>query len=574
MMKTNKKTIIGNLTREDIQNEILYHFHISDIIENYKLDIYTCSDVELINIFNDIVSSKKQTVSAKDLIDNYNNKEILIDTPDGYNQLGDFYIKYGYNCYEVVTDSGRSAKVSEVHKFEINSKFNWIETKDINVGDEIYTKDGFEKIVSVNIIGDSEVYDFNVLHENHRYWTTSGISSHNCGKSFLCYNICREAQKVGYSIIYIDTEFAIELDQLPGYGLDTSEDKFMLIRNNVIEDLKIFLTQMLDNLREQKNNGVEIDKFLIVLDSVGQLGSRKEVEDAKSGKEKADFTKAKALASLFRITSSDLGDLSIPLIATNHTYKCVTGDTKVKMSDSSYKEIKDIVQGESVKTLVGDKEVNFVKKYENAAIIKVVMVDGTEIRCTPDHKFLVNENWTEDESNECWVEAQDLIITEINEQNGELKTKTNYILDNNFKSLEVKSIEYIEDKEDVYDINVQDVHHYILENGMVTHNTMDLYPQDKMKGGCVEPFHIIQTDDGLKEIQDIEKGDYVKTLTGFEEVLETHKYEKEMIDFEFENGISFKVSKNHRFLINEDHTKEESWKLATDLNVDDEIFMM
>lgn len=228
------------------------------------------------------------------------------------------------------------------------------------------------------------------------------------GKSFLCYNICREAQKDGYSIIYIDTEFAIELDQLPGYGIDTSEDKFMLIRNNIIEDLKIFLTQLLDNLQEQKAAGNDFDKFLIVLDSVGQLGSRKEVEDALSGKEKADFTKAKALASLFRIINSDLGDLAIPLVTTNHTYKCVTGDTKVKMADGSYKEIKDITQGESVKTLVGDKEVNFVTKYENASLYEVEMEDGIIIRCTPDHKFLVKEEWSEDETNECWKEAQDL----------------------------------------------------------------------------------------------------------------------------------------------------------------------
>lgn len=141
------------------------------------------------------------------------------------------------------------------------------------------------------------------------------------GKSFLCYNICKQAQDAGYGIIYIDTEFAIELDQLPGYGIDTSEDKFMLIRTNIIEDLKIFTTQLLDDLKEQKSNGIDIGKFVIVLDSVGQLGSRKEVEDAKSGKEKADMTKAKALASYFRIINSDLGFLKIPMLCTNHTYK-------------------------------------------------------------------------------------------------------------------------------------------------------------------------------------------------------------------------------------------------------------
>lgn len=51
------------------------------------------------------------------------------------------------------------------------------------------------------------------------------------------------------------------------------------------------------------------------------------------------------------------------------------------------------------------------------------------------------------------------------------------------KGIKVKKITILESTDSVYDINVKDVHHYILENGMVTHNTMDLYPQDKMKGG-------------------------------------------------------------------------------------------
>ncbi len=53
----------------------------------------------------------------------------------------------------------------------------------------------------------------------------------------------------------------------------------------------------------------------------------------------------------------------------------------------------------------------------------------------------------------------------------------------NFNELKVKSVEFLTEKEDVYDINVEDVHHYILDNGIVTHNTMDLFPQDVMKGG-------------------------------------------------------------------------------------------
>lgn len=181
------------------------------------------------------------------------------------------------------------------------------------------------KEVKRNFIG-TGIYVLNAAFSGDIY---GGISNNRIsvffgdsgvGKSFLCYNICRVAQSQGYSVIYIDTEFSIEIDQLPGYGIDIDEDKFMLLRNNVVEDLKIYLTQMLDQLKKEKQAGKHIGKFMIVLDSVGQLASRKEVEDANSGKEKADFTKAKALASFFRIINSDLGYLEIPMICTNHAY--------------------------------------------------------------------------------------------------------------------------------------------------------------------------------------------------------------------------------------------------------------
>lgn len=140
------------------------------------------------------------------------------------------------------------------------------------------------------------------------------------GKSFLCYNIARNAQNEGYKIIYIDTEFSIEKDQLPNYGLDISDENFMLLQCSVIEDLKKYVTQLLDGLKEQHFNGVEIPKILIFIDSVGQLATRKELDDAISGKEKADMTKAKALASFMRIINADLGLLNIGLVCTNHVY--------------------------------------------------------------------------------------------------------------------------------------------------------------------------------------------------------------------------------------------------------------
>jgi len=59
------------------------------------------------------------------------------------------------------------------------------------------------------------------------------------GKSYLCYNIARNAQKIGKNVIYIDTEFSIELTELEDFGIDVSPEKFMLIRSNKVEDIKL-----------------------------------------------------------------------------------------------------------------------------------------------------------------------------------------------------------------------------------------------------------------------------------------------------------------------------------------------
>jgi RecA/RadA recombinase len=149
---------------------------------------------------------------------------------------------------------------------------------------------------------------------------TAFAGESGAGKSFLCYSVAKQAQKLGYSIIYIDTEQAIDLEDLPRFGIDNSLDKFRLIRSNKVEDVNMTLTQLIDELKEQKLAGYEIPKLMIVLDSLGQMASNKEKEDLLKGDIKQDMTKAKALGSMFRSINTDLGYLEIPLLVANHTY--------------------------------------------------------------------------------------------------------------------------------------------------------------------------------------------------------------------------------------------------------------
>jgi RecA/RadA recombinase len=140
------------------------------------------------------------------------------------------------------------------------------------------------------------------------------------GKSYICLNVVRNAQKEGYNIIYIDTEFSIEISDFDMFGIDTSnENKFKLIRSNKVENLKVFFAQLIEELKKQKEKGEDIKTF-IVLDSIGALASVKEVDDALSGINKIDLSRAKQIKSFLRIINSDLGYLNIPFLATNHVY--------------------------------------------------------------------------------------------------------------------------------------------------------------------------------------------------------------------------------------------------------------
>ena len=61
--------------------------------------------------------------------------------------------------------------------------------------------------------------------------------------------------------------------------------------------------------------------MIVVVDSVGNLASKKEVEDALEGKSVADMTRAKQMKSLFRMITPHLTIKDIPAIVVNHTYK-------------------------------------------------------------------------------------------------------------------------------------------------------------------------------------------------------------------------------------------------------------
>jgi len=113
-------------------------------------------------------------------------------------------------------------------------------------------------------------------------------------------------------LLFYDSEFGSPQTYFETFGIDTSRVLHTPITN--VEELKFDMIGQLEALDRD-------DKVVVVIDSVGNLASKKELEDAINEKSVADMSRAKALKGLFRMCTPYLAMKNIPLIAVNHTYK-------------------------------------------------------------------------------------------------------------------------------------------------------------------------------------------------------------------------------------------------------------
>ena len=113
-------------------------------------------------------------------------------------------------------------------------------------------------------------------------------------------------------LLFYDSEFGSPQSYFENFDIDTTRVLHTPITN--VEELKFDLIGQLEELDRK-------DKVIVMIDSVGNLASKKELEDAINEKSVADMSRAKALKGLFRMTTPYLNMKDIPLIAVNHTYQ-------------------------------------------------------------------------------------------------------------------------------------------------------------------------------------------------------------------------------------------------------------
>jgi RecA/RadA recombinase len=113
-------------------------------------------------------------------------------------------------------------------------------------------------------------------------------------------------------LLFYDSEFGTPVKYFETFGIDM--DRVLHTPLTDIEQLKFDIMQQL----QEVNRG---DKLIIILDSVGNLASKKEVDDALEGKSVADMSRAKQIKSLFRMVTPHLNIKDISMVVVNHTYK-------------------------------------------------------------------------------------------------------------------------------------------------------------------------------------------------------------------------------------------------------------
>jgi len=137
------------------------------------------------------------------------------------------------------------------------------------------------------------------------------------GKTYLAMSICRNAQKKGYFVVYMDSEASVDTEFIKRLGCDP--ERMMVKPVMTISEVSTFVSNICKQISETPEE--ERDKLILVLDSLGNLTSDKEYNDTVEGNSKRDMTKQQEIKALFRTNATALGRLNIPFIVNSHVYQ-------------------------------------------------------------------------------------------------------------------------------------------------------------------------------------------------------------------------------------------------------------
>ena len=136
------------------------------------------------------------------------------------------------------------------------------------------------------------------------------------GKTFFALGLCKHFLDTHdhAGIAWYMSEPAVTVKMLTDRGIDPK--RLMFSEPMTVQEFKFAVIKFADAyvaLEEQP-------PLMMVLDSLGNLSTTKEMEDSTEGKDVLDMTRAKVIRGVFRTIGLKLARAGIPMVVTNHTY--------------------------------------------------------------------------------------------------------------------------------------------------------------------------------------------------------------------------------------------------------------
>jgi RecA/RadA recombinase len=113
-------------------------------------------------------------------------------------------------------------------------------------------------------------------------------------------------------LLFYDSEFGTPQSYFESFKIDTSR-----VIHTPITDIEQLKFDCMAQFKQIERG----DRVIVVIDSVGNLASKKEVDDALNQNSAADMTRAKQMKSFFRMVTPHLTIKDIPMVVVNHTYQ-------------------------------------------------------------------------------------------------------------------------------------------------------------------------------------------------------------------------------------------------------------
>jgi len=145
---------------------------------------------------------------------------------------------------------------------------------------------------------------------------TGFAGEQSTGKTFFALAVAKQwlADNPDGYVLYFDSEDAVTSKMLDERDIDRNRVASFPVAT--IEEFRHQVISVLDNYLKQKKR----NPIFIVLDSLGNLSTNKEMTDTAEGKHTRDMTRAGLIRATFRVLTIKLGEAAVPMIVTNHTY--------------------------------------------------------------------------------------------------------------------------------------------------------------------------------------------------------------------------------------------------------------